>query len=57
MGGAHLPEPALARAAAERAAEMGLPCHPALGEGPARLAEIAVDFFASAGPRDDRALS
>jgi uncharacterized NAD-dependent epimerase/dehydratase family protein len=45
-----LPESALAQHARERGAEMGLPCHPALGaEGIGALAAIVVGFFASAG--------
>jgi uncharacterized NAD-dependent epimerase/dehydratase family protein len=48
---ARLSDRALAHRAEERGAEMGLPCHPALGdEGTAKLAGIAVDFFASASP-------
>jgi uncharacterized NAD-dependent epimerase/dehydratase family protein len=48
---ARLPADTLSQRAAERAAETGLPCYPALGEeGTAQLAEIVVDFFASAGP-------
>lgn len=43
-----LPEHALAQSARERSDELGLPCHPALGEaGTAALAEIVVDFFAA----------
>ncbi len=45
-----LPASALADRARERSAELGLPCHPALGrEGVGSLAEVVVDFFASAG--------
>jgi uncharacterized NAD-dependent epimerase/dehydratase family protein len=43
-----LPESALRERARERGAEIGLPCHGALGEEEvARLAAIVVDFFAS----------
>ncbi len=46
-----LPASELAERARARSAELGLPCHAALGaEGIEALARIAADFFASAGP-------
>jgi uncharacterized NAD-dependent epimerase/dehydratase family protein len=43
-----MPAIALRDRARERGAELGLPCHAALGEeGPRALAEIVVDFFAA----------
>lgn len=48
---ARLPAPALVDHTRRMGTEMGLPCHPALGdEGAARLAEVVVDFFAGAAP-------
>jgi uncharacterized NAD-dependent epimerase/dehydratase family protein len=45
---ARLPESALREQARTRAAELGLPCHPALGEeGTRALAEAVVEFFAA----------
>ncbi len=47
---ARLPAGARAERARDRGAEIGLPCHPALGaEAIGRLAEVVVDFFAEAG--------
>jgi hypothetical protein len=49
---ARLPGDALRERARARGAELGLPCHPALGaEGTASLAEIVVEFFAGGSRR------